>query len=178
MAEAEHGMAEPDGGRRSVIEDAHASFLNQPTDYACPAEKITMNALHQMLADLRQLQSISRELLTLAENEAHALRHDGTAELRVAGDRRRELLPRLDETLEKIRVHRKQWQLLTAGERAAQPEIGYLLRQTQDLIMRVVLLDRENEQGLLRRGLIPAREIPSAQQQRPHFVANLYRRQP
>ena len=137
-----------------------------------------MNALHQMLADLRQLHSISRELLTLAENEAHALRHDGMAELRVAGDRRRELLPRLDETLEKIRAHRKQWQLLAAGERAAQPEIGYLLRQTQDLIMRVVLLDRENEQGLLRRGLIPAREIPSAQQQRPHFVANLYRRQP
>jgi hypothetical protein len=84
----------------------------------------------------------------------------------------------LSEALDKIRVHRRHWQSMTASERAAQPEIGFLLRQAQDLIMRVVLLDRENEQGFLRRGLIPAREIPSAQQQRPHFVANLYRRQP
>jgi hypothetical protein len=29
---------------------------------------------------------------------------------------------------------------------------------------------------LLRRGLIPPREIPAAQQQRPHFVAGLYHR--
>jgi hypothetical protein len=136
-----------------------------------------MNSSQQMLADMRFLQSISRELLSLAEREAHALRHDGTTELRTASELRRELLPRLNEALEKIRVHRKHWQMLTASERAAQPEIGYLLRQTQDLIMRVVLLDRENEQGLLRRGLIPAREIPSAPAQRPHFVANLYRRQ-
>jgi hypothetical protein len=137
-----------------------------------------MNTLHQMLADLRLLQSISRELLTLAEQEAQALRHGGATELRDAGKVRRQLLPRLEDALNKIRVHRKQWQVLTAAERAAQPEIGYLLRQVQDLIMRVVLLDRENEQGLLRRGLIPPREIPAAQQKRPHFVANLYRRQP
>jgi len=135
-----------------------------------------MNLFAQMLSDLKQLQSISRELLALAEQEAHALRHDGTSELREAGDARRQILPRLNEGLEKVRLHRKQWQMLTASERAAQPEIGFLLRQTQDLIMRVVILDRENEQGLLRRGLIPAREIPAAQQQRPHYVANLYRR--
>ena len=137
-----------------------------------------MNAFHQMLADLRLLQSVSRELLTLAEQEAQALRHGGATELRAAGDIRRRLLPRLEDALNKIRIHRKQWQVLSAGERAAQPEIGYVLRQAQDLIMRVVLLDRENEQGLLRRGLIPAGEIPAAQQQRPHYVANLYRRQP
>ena len=51
------------------------------------------------------------------------------------------------------------------------------MRQAQELIMRVILLDRDNEQGLLRRGWSPAREIPSAQRQRPHFVADLYRRQ-
>ena len=90
---------------------------------------------------------------------------------------RKTLLPRLNESLEKVRQHRIIWQNFTAAERAAQPEVGFLVRQVQDLTMRVILLDRENEQGLLRRGLIPAREIPSAQQQRPHFVADLYRRQ-
>ncbi len=52
-----------------------------------------------------------------------------------------------------------------------------LLRQNQDLTMKIIVLDRENEQNLLRRGLVPARELPSVNRQRPHFVADLYRRQ-
>jgi hypothetical protein len=43
--------------------------------------------------------------------------------------------------------------------------------------MKFILLDRENEQGLLRRGMVPARELPSVNRQRPHFVAELYLRQ-
>jgi hypothetical protein len=43
--------------------------------------------------------------------------------------------------------------------------------------MKFILLDRENEQGLLRRGLVPPRQLPSVNRQRPHFVAELYRRQ-
>lgn len=136
-----------------------------------------MNLLHQMLSDLRAHQALSRDLLALAEQESQALRHGHTAQLEAISQTRRQLLPLLSESLEKIRAHRANWQLLTPAERAAQPEIAFLIRQTQDLIMRAILLDRENEQALLRRGLIPARELPSAQQQRPHFVANLYRRQ-
>ena len=52
-----------------------------------------------------------------------------------------------------------------------------LLRQNQDLTMKIILIDRENEQSLLRRGLVPPRELPSVNRQRPHFVADLYRRQ-
>jgi hypothetical protein len=51
-----------------------------------------------------------------------------------------------------------------------------LLRQNQDQTMKIILLDRENEQCLLRRGLVPTRELPSANRQRPNFVADLYRR--
>jgi hypothetical protein len=43
--------------------------------------------------------------------------------------------------------------------------------------MKIILLDRENEQSLLRRGMVPARELPSVNRQRPHFVADMYRRQ-
>ena len=136
-----------------------------------------MNFFPQMLTDLRAHQAICRELLTLAERESQALRQSQTAVLHEIYLAKKTSLPRLGESLEKVRQHRVLWQGCTVGERAAQPEIGFLVRQVQDLIMRVILLDRENEQGLLRRGLIPPREIPAANQQRPHFVADLYRRQ-
>jgi hypothetical protein len=130
-----------------------------------------------MLADLRAHQALCRELLALAERESQALRQGQAAALEEIHRARKPLLPRLSESLEAVRQHRLHWQRLTASERAAQPEISFLVRQAQDLVLRVLVLDRENEQGLLRRGLIPAREIPPAQQQRPHYVASLYRGQ-
>ena len=136
-----------------------------------------MNNFPQTLTDLRAHQMICRELLALAERESQALRQNQTAVLHEVYQTRQVLLPRLNESLEKVRQHRVRWQALAVTERAAQPEISFLVRQVQDLIMRVLLMDRENEQGLLRRGLIPPREIPSVNQQRPHFVADLYRRQ-
>lgn len=136
-----------------------------------------MNPFSQMLADLRTHQNICRELLVLAERETQGLRQNQTEVLQEVHRVRKTLLPRLNESLENVRQHRILWQSFTAAERAAQAEVGFLVRQVQDLTMRVILLDRENEQGLLRCGLIPAREIPSAQRQRPHFVADLYRRQ-
>ena len=122
-----------------------------------------------MLTDLRAHQVICRELLALAERESQALRQSQNAVLHE--------IYQTKKSFEKVRRHRIFWQGLPAAERSAQPEISFLVRQVQDLIMRVILLDRENEQGLLRRGLIPAREIPAAAVQRPNFVANLYRRQ-
>ena len=133
-----------------------------------------------MLTDLRQHQLLSREILSLAERESQALRQPSTGQsavLQEISDLRRLLLPRLSESLEKVRRHREHWQTLTAAERAAQPEIAFLVRQTQDLIMRVLLLDRENEQGLLRLGLVPVREMNAVSGQRPQYVAGLYRRQ-
>ena len=136
-----------------------------------------MNFFSQMLSDLRMLQSICRELLALAERESQSLRSGQTEPMGEASQARKGLLPQLNDALAKVRQHRVLWQNLTAAERSTQPEIAHLVRQAQEIIMRVILLDRDNEQGLLRRGWIPAREIPPAQRQRPHFVADLYRRQ-
>ena len=137
-----------------------------------------MNAFAQVTTDLRAHQVLCRELLALAERESQALRQNQTPALHDIYQAKKAILPRLQASLEKVRRHRVHWQSLTAVERSAQPEISFLVRQAQDLIMRVILLDRENEQGLLRRGLLPPRELPSANQQRPHFVAGLYRRPP
>jgi hypothetical protein len=65
---------------------------------------------------------------------------------------------------------------MTPVERGQNPAIAPLLRQNQDLIMKIIVLDRENEQTLLRRGLVPPRQLPSLNRQRPHFVTELYRR--
>jgi hypothetical protein len=42
--------------------------------------------------------------------------------------------------------------------------------------MKFFILDRENQQAMLRRGLVPVRHLPPAAAQRPHFVAGLYQR--
>ena len=68
------------------------------------------------------------------------------------------------------------WLQLSPAERRRNTAVVALFRQNQDLIMKIVLLDRENEQALLRRGLVPPTQLPSVNRQRPHFVAELYRR--
>lgn len=135
-----------------------------------------MKLVMDILTDLRAHQSLCRELLTVAERESQWLRSPGAGALDDTTAARKVLLPQLTEVVASLRRHREAWQKLVPAERSSQPEVGFLLRQVQDLIMRVILLDRENEQALLRRGLIPPREIPHAQQQRPHYVAGLYRR--
>jgi hypothetical protein len=42
--------------------------------------------------------------------------------------------------------------------------------------MKFLQLDRENQQSLLRRGLVPPRHLPAVAAQQPHYVAGLYRR--
>jgi len=47
----------------------------------------------------------------------------------------------------------------------------------QDLLMRVLLIDRENQQALLRRGLVPPKHLSLAAGPQPsHYVASVYRR--
>lgn len=127
-------------------------------------------------ADLREHLAVCQELLALVQQENQLLRDPGQPSPFETYQRRKQLLPRLNDSLQAIRRHRAAWQQLSPAERARQPEVVPLLRQNQDLIMKLLVLDRENEQSLLRRGLVPARHLPPAGRQRPHFVADLYRR--
>jgi hypothetical protein len=136
-----------------------------------------MNSLNSMVADLRGHLTLCQEILALAENESHALHHTEAGPSFASYQAKKNLLPRLNQSLNQIRQHRATWQKLSPAERAQFPDVPGLLRQNQDLIMKIIVLDRENEQALLRQGLVPPRQLPSAQRQRPHFVADLYRRQ-
>jgi hypothetical protein len=91
-------------------------------------------------------------------------------------NKRKDLLKELDTLVKCLRTHRLAWNRLTPEERHCDTQVPALLRSNTDLIMRIVLLDRENEQLLLRRGLLPAVHLPPANRQRPHFVTDLYRR--
>jgi len=51
-----------------------------------------------------------------------------------------------------------------------------LFQAVQGTLMKVLLLDRENQQAMLRRGLVPVRHLPAAAAQRPHFVTSLYQK--
>jgi len=136
-----------------------------------------MNPPPQIVEDLTSHFALTEELLQLAEREGQALRRADSSSLFEFYQTRKALLPRFTRSLETLRQHRVKWQKLPLDERAQFPQIPVLLRRSQDLTMKVIVLDRENEQLLLRRGLVPPREIPSVNRQRPHFVANLYKRQ-
>lgn len=131
----------------------------------------------QLAAELRSHQDLYHEILLAVEKEGRALRDPGNAEPLLGPAPRQNLLPRLNESLDILKKHRVRWAQASPAERSQQPEVAPLLRQSQDLIMKIIVQDRENEQGLLRRGMIPPRHLPPANSTRPHYVASVYQRQ-
>jgi hypothetical protein len=140
---------------------------------------------------LRIHQALCQELLLLVEQETQDL-HSQTPSLPAntapndpnqassnAYDfyqRRKKLLPKLDASLLEIKRKRAWWQRLPPDQRRRHQEIDPLIRATQDLIMKIVFLDRENEKSRLRLGLLPAGQLPPARSHQPHYVTQLYRR--
>lgn len=136
-----------------------------------------MSQPEEIVRHLREHFALCQELLVINEREGQALRRSDQPSLFEFYQAKKNLLPRLIQSLDGLRKYRVAWQKFSMDDRARYPEIGMLLRQNQDLTMKVILQDRENEQALLRRGLVPPREIPSIHRQRPHYVADLYKRQ-
>jgi hypothetical protein len=129
-----------------------------------------------MAAALRTQLALGEELLAVVARENGALREGGDFSSSDFFQQRKKLLPLLDRSLGGLKKHRQDWLRLTPVERGRHPEIAALIRANQELIMQIIVLDRENEQALLRRGLVPPRQWPSAHRQRPNYVASLYRR--
>ena len=131
----------------------------------------------EMARDLRAHLALCEELLLMVERENQLLHTPSTGASASDFARiRKSLLPRLDQSLTRLRKHRADWQRLNPAVRKQNPEIASLLRLNQDLSMKIIFLGRENEEALLRRGMIPPDQLPPAERQRPHFVSDLYRR--
>jgi hypothetical protein len=135
-----------------------------------------MTVADEIEKDLRQHLTLYREILTATERDRQVLRSSDGPPSSESTLLRKQLLARLNQSLDGLRRHRQGWEHLGVAERARHPQIGALIRQNQELIMKIIVLQRENEQGLLRQGLVPAKHLPALNQQRPHYVADLYRR--
>jgi hypothetical protein len=132
----------------------------------------------EMIADLRAYQTICDEALTLTTRENQALSTAGEYQSFEFYQLRTGLLPRLENALVQLRKWREIWLRVPAAERAGCSEVKVLFQSVQSLLMKLLMLDRENQQSLLRRGLVPPRHLASAavQVQKPNFVANVYKR--
>jgi hypothetical protein len=131
----------------------------------------------ELSVELRRHFELCQEVLSLIEKENRLLRGPEAPDLKPLGTTRKNLLPRLTASINRLRQQRLLWQQLEPAQRARHPEISAWLRQNQDLTMKIIMLDRENEQLLLRRGLLPPNQLPPVQRQQGHFVSELYRRQ-
>lgn len=131
---------------------------------------------HDFSERLREQRAVCEDILALVEKETGLFRA-GKAEAAFSlRPSRKNLLAELSDSLDKVRELRAAWLQMEQSERESHPDITDLLRENQNLIMKILVLDRENEQTLLRQGLVPPRHMPSANRQRPHFVANMYQR--
>jgi hypothetical protein len=153
----------------------------------------------EFAARLREHRYVCSEILKLVEKENHLLRARQSVQAFSLRSTRKNLLADLSDSLDKVRELRVAWLKLPPGQKHGHPEVAELLRENQNLIMKVLVLDRENEQTLLRQGFGPARpapaiampvtkaatvmpepapsvERPKTVAQRPHFVASMYQR--
>ncbi len=135
-----------------------------------------MNPPASLLADLQHHLDLANNALRIVTEESTALRNNDEARAKELRADRKQLLSDLTGALDRLRQQRHIWLALPASERASRDLERRLMRDLQDLLMKVMMMDRENEQLLLRRGLVPPHHLPPAERQRPHFVADLYRR--
>ncbi|HYG23429.1 MAG TPA: hypothetical protein VEH04_11650 [Verrucomicrobiae bacterium] len=130
----------------------------------------------QLSNHLRDHQLLCDEILTLVTRESQALADSGEYQPFEFYQGRKALLSRLDQSLNLLRTWRQAWQRLDSRERAQYSEVKALLQTAQDALVRILQLDRENQQALLRRGLLPPQHVSNFAGQSPHYAAQLYRR--
>ncbi|MEJ5237974.1 MAG: hypothetical protein WHT82_06420 [Limisphaera sp.] len=129
-----------------------------------------------LLPVLQQYRALCEETLDLYLREHQALHQGGEYQPFQFYRHRKDLLPRLEAALTELRRWRGLHRSGATRPRAPSTELRRITDQVQTMLMRILQLDRENQQALLRRGLLPARHLPPAAAQQPHFVADLYRR--
>jgi len=128
-----------------------------------------------LAADLRSFAAICDEILALVSRENQVLANAGDYSSAEFHQRRKRLIPELESALTGLRKRRQLWCRTRQGS-GHPDEIKSLFQRIQAVLMKILFLDRENQQALLRYGLVPANHLPPAATQQPHYVASLYRR--
>ena len=131
--------------------------------------------LEQLANELRTHHNLCSSILVTVQHEHQQLKSGGVKDLKDFFKHRNGMLERINDAQQKLFAQKAAWQQLTPEERAKQPEIAGLIQKNLDLIMKVVLLDRENEKLLLQNKLVPASRLPPAGRQNPNLVAQRYK---
>lgn len=129
-----------------------------------------------LIHDLRAFAGVCEDILALATREHQALSGEGDYLPLEFYQERKTLLPDVEGLLQRFRSHRVVWQQVSPTQRDQFKEMKSLFQNIQGLVSRVMQLDRENQQAMLKRGVVPVKHLPSTTRQQPHFVADLYRR--
>jgi hypothetical protein len=130
----------------------------------------------ELLRDLRTFAAICENALALATREHQALSGTGDYQPFEFSQLRKDLLGRLGPITSELRQWRQLWQQCSQTEREGIKEVKSAIQMLQDLIIKFFQLDRENQQALLRRGLVPARHVTSCAAPPSNYVSSLYRR--
>ena len=88
---------------------------------------------------------------------------------------RKGMLEQINDAQQNLFAQKSAWQQLTPEERTTQPKIAGLIQKNLDLIMKIVLIDRENEKLMLQNKLVPPSHLPPAGRQNPSLVAQRYK---
>ncbi len=137
---------------------------------------LTAEFVNGLVFELRSYLALCEEILSLTTRENQALSGHADYSSSEFHEKRKNLLPDIELLLKKLRNRRLAWQQVPASERERCEEVKPLFQNIQNLLMKVLLLDRENQQAMLRRGLVPANHLPAVAVQRPNYVASLYQR--
>lgn len=136
---------------------------------------LTTQFINGLTLELRTYLALCEEILHLTTRENQALAGQSAYNPTEFHEKRKNLLPNIDLLLAKLRNRRMVWQQASASEREQSVEIKPLFESIQNQLMKVLLLDRENQQIMLRRGMVPASHLP-ATVPKPNYVASVYQR--
>ena len=117
------------------------------------------------------------EILAVVQQEHQQLKTNQVEDVTQLQEARQGMLERLTTAQAEIVRHKDSW-MANQAQKQSMPEIGQRLQYCTDLIMKIVSLDRENEQLMLRNKLVPPSHLPPAERQNPNLVAKLYKDQP
>ncbi len=131
--------------------------------------------LQELERDLRGHKALCGEVLAIVQREHQQLKANRISDLKDFFRTREQMLESVTNSQQKMFSHKASWLRLTPVEREKHPEIGGLIRQNLDMIMKIVVLDRENEKLLLANKLVPASHMPPPERQKPSLVAQRYR---
>jgi hypothetical protein len=137
---------------------------------------LRLPALPELAVQLRRFAGVCDDVLALVSREAQTLAGAREYPAFEFYQGRKALLLRLDEGLNLLRQWRLAWQRLDAVQRSQDSEVKVLLQTVQDSLVKILVLDRENQQALLRRGAVPATHLPAFRSHPPHYAAQVYRR--